>query len=213
MPDLERVLNRGETQYKCSNKLVALKWKDKREVFMLTTMHNSEVSGTGKIDKDTGEEKRNLIAFWSTMNTRGAVDSSDMMLSSTECVRRTVKWYKKVFLYLLDIAIFNSHALYQTSTGNKISLQAFQMKVIDQILENTIPKYIATELEDNLLRLTARPFPLQVPPTEKKMEAQKRCVVCAKMGHREDTRYMCAECNVPLCLINCFERYHTIKNY
>ncbi|KAJ8927665.1 hypothetical protein NQ314_019846 [Rhamnusium bicolor] len=71
MPDLEHVLDRGETQYKCSNKLLALKWKDKREVFMLTTMHNSEVSGTGKIDKDTGEEKRNLIAFWTTMNTWG----------------------------------------------------------------------------------------------------------------------------------------------
>ncbi|KAJ8938229.1 hypothetical protein NQ314_011558 [Rhamnusium bicolor] len=61
MPDLERVLDRGETQYKCSNKLLALKWKDKREVFMLTTMHNSEVSGTGKIDKDTGEEKETSL--------------------------------------------------------------------------------------------------------------------------------------------------------
>ncbi|KAJ8938228.1 hypothetical protein NQ314_011557 [Rhamnusium bicolor] len=148
----------------------------------------------------------------------GAVDRSDMMLSSTECVRRTVKWYKKVFLHLLDIAIFNSHALYQTSIGNKISLQAFQMKVIDQILEKYHSQIYSHQTGrkcsqgDNPLRLTARHFPSQVPPTEKKKEAQKRCT-CAKMGHRKDTRYMCAECNVPLCLINCFERYHTVKHY
>ncbi|KAJ8926582.1 hypothetical protein NQ314_021035 [Rhamnusium bicolor] len=58
MPDLERVLDREETKYKYSNKLLALKWKNKCEVFILTTMHISVVSGTGKIDKDTGEEKK-----------------------------------------------------------------------------------------------------------------------------------------------------------
>lgn len=219
MPTLENVLERGETQYKSTTKLLALKWKDKREVFMLTTMHDSEVTGTGKIDKQTGNETKKPLCILDYNANMGAVDRSDMMLSSTECVRRTVKWYKKVFFHLLDISLLNAHALHLTVTGKKISLEAFQLKVVDQILEKyhtPIDVYRTGRRsceEDNPLRLIARHFPSQVPPTDKKKEAQKRCVVCAKSGHRKDTRYMCSDCNAPLCIINCFERYHTVKNY
>lgn len=56
MPILEKILEREETQYKSTTKLLALKWKDKREVFMLSTLHDSEVVNTENIDKQTGNE-------------------------------------------------------------------------------------------------------------------------------------------------------------
>ena len=48
-----------------------------------------------------------------------------------------------------------------------------------------------------------------IPDTEKVCKPQKRCRVCYRKGSRKDTRYLCKECNVPLCLGKCFENYHS----
>nr|XP_022904169.1 piggyBac transposable element-derived protein 4-like [Onthophagus taurus] len=220
MPALDHKLAKGNVQTKSSRCLLALKWQDKREVRMLTTMHDAVVIGTGKIDRETKEEKKKPHCIVDYNQYMGTVDRSDMMLSSAECVRRTVKWYKKVFFHLFDISLFNAHALYMTVTCKKITLGQFQHQVIVQILQkyhkpihsNKPGRPKASDC-DNPLRLTERHFPSLVPPTEKKKHAQKRCVVCAKHDKRSDSRYMCSKCNAGLCLIPCFENYHTIKNY
>ena len=43
--------------------------------------------------------------------------------------------------------------------------------------------------------------------------AQKPCRVCKKNGKRKDTSYYCAHCDVALCGIPCFNKYHTQENY
>ena len=49
----------------------------------------------------------------------------------------------------------------------------------------------------------------RIPDTEKVYKPQKRCRVCYRKGSRKETRYLCKECNVPLCLGKCFENYHS----
>lgn len=63
------------------------------------------------------------------------------------------------------------------------------------------------------LRLTARHFPRNIPGNYKKKSAQRRCTVCAKYKKRKDTSYMCQICLEPLCLMPCFERFHTVEDY
>lgn len=58
MPQLDRKLERGNTQNPSTTNILALKWQDKREVRMTTIMHNSKVIGTGKIDRHTDAENR-----------------------------------------------------------------------------------------------------------------------------------------------------------
>lgn len=43
MPDLSGKLEQGETSLKFSENMLAVRWKDRREVTMLTTMHEDKI--------------------------------------------------------------------------------------------------------------------------------------------------------------------------
>ncbi|KAK9685413.1 hypothetical protein QE152_g38028 [Popillia japonica] len=65
----------------------------------------------------------------------GSIDKIDMLLSSTECVRKSVeKWYKKLFFHLADLAVVYAHAMYKVKTGINISLADFQLERIRQLI-------------------------------------------------------------------------------
>ena len=45
------------------------------------------------------------------------------------------------------------------------------------------------------------------------LDKRLRCRVCYKEGKRKDTRYKCKKCNVALCVVSCFHKYHSKKKY
>ena len=61
----------------------------------------------------------------------------------------------------------------------------------------------------NLIRLTEWDFISQLPPTNNKARAQRKCIRCTKLGFRKGTHFWCAMYRVVLCLNECFEVYHT----
>lgn len=54
MPPFDK-LKKGEIQSKHQSPLLALKWHDKREIYLLTTLHNDSVGPSGKTNRSTGE--------------------------------------------------------------------------------------------------------------------------------------------------------------
>ena len=63
-----------------------------------------------------------------------------------------------------------------------------------------------------------RHFPSPVPETAAQgRKTQWRCHVCAttkrRPTKRKDTRFMCTECDVALCIHPCFTEYHTLEDY
>ena len=69
----------------------------------------------------------------------------------------------------------------------------------------------------NKQNISARHFPSLIPETEAQGSNTRRCYVCMHTQHgrkkRKDTKYMCAECSVPLCVYPCFKNYHTKQQY
>ncbi|KAK2578713.1 hypothetical protein KPH14_000840 [Odynerus spinipes] len=55
MPVMDRKLEKGEVDFRISSNLLALKWRDKRDVLMLSTFHTSEFISTGKRNYRTQE--------------------------------------------------------------------------------------------------------------------------------------------------------------
>lgn len=135
MPAFTKKLLKGQTEAKQTDKLLALKWTDRRDVHMLTTLNLNEMGDTGKLDRITGVKLLKPLAVLDYNENMGGVDKSDMMLSFTDSARRTIKWYKKFFLHLLDTSVLNSHVVYGMKTGKKQTLASFQLELVRQLLE------------------------------------------------------------------------------
>lgn len=223
MPKYTQQLKAGDTEIQNDGTMVALRWQDKREVRMLTTEHKIEMVRTGKINFQTKEHimKPNCINDYNLH--MGSVDRSDMMIVHVECIRRSTRWYKKLFFHLLDIAILNSHAIFLCKTGKKPTLQSFHFELIRQLIENNMEPRISRQrggrpsIGENPTRLTQRHFPALVPSTEKKKNVTRVCHVCKHTKRREqkrrESRYMCNECDVALCVVPCFAEYHELKHF
>ena len=69
----------------------------------------------------------------------------------------------------------------------------------------------------NPTRLVARHFPSEVPASNASSKPRRRCHVCAhsvrRNRKRQTTHWMCSECDVGLCLPDCFREYHTLANF
>lgn len=217
LPKLEKKLKIGETESSHTNSLLAIKWLDRREVYMLTTMHDDSMKKCDKINYKTKENILKPKCVIDYNGNMGAVDRSDLLLSSLSVMRKSVKWYKKLFFHFVDMIIINSYSLHILKSETHVALADFHLRLTRQIIE----KYRTVEFQnkrgrhstDYPLRLTERHFPSFVPATEKKKNATRKCVVCSKTDKkqkkRRETRYMCEICDVGLCVTPCFQEYHT----
>lgn len=79
-------------------------------------MHTNQLVPSDKIDIKSGEKVLKSISILDYNKNMGAVDKSDMILSTTETVRKTIKWYKKTFSHLFHITVLNASILYHQLT-------------------------------------------------------------------------------------------------
>ena len=65
----------------------------------------------------------------------GSANRSDMQISYIQCVRKTIKQYKKLFFLLLDVHVLNSFILYKQKSRDNIQLYEVRLELIGQITE------------------------------------------------------------------------------
>ena len=102
-------LKKGDMNWMRSDEVVVCKWKDKRDVLMISNMHQPEMvdvaNRVGKIVK-----KPNIVKDYN--NGMSGIDRADHMLSYYCSLRKTVCWYKKIGVHLFEIMIHNAHQMY-----------------------------------------------------------------------------------------------------
>ena len=69
------------------------------------------------------------------------------------------------------------------------------------------------DADANPSRHVERHFIRTLPATQNKARAQRECLRCSKLGIRRDTRFWFSKCGVALCFNECFEVYHTFKDF
>lgn len=120
----QKKLRKGETvAAESTSGVVVQKWKDKRDVLTLSTKHTSELS---KI-KCGSTEKYKPPAVIDYNNHKAYIDLSDQMKAYNTCLRRGVKWYRKLAVELLTgTALVNAYVLHQEVTHDKMSVTKFK---------------------------------------------------------------------------------------
>lgn len=216
-----KTLKKGEIDVKYSKPLIAIKYKDKRDIYMISTFHDATFGPTNKYCRDTGLPKMKPEIIIDYNKKKGIVDNTDMMLHSIQCMRKNKMWQKKLGIHLIDLCMLNAHVVYQIVQGTKKSLAEFQLCVIRQLIE----KYKLQELEYSIattsrsvhcLRLSAFHLADHMPEyTEGKKS--RVCFVCQhttlRKRCRKESRFMCKVCGVTLCINPCFKIYHKCKEF
>ena len=187
-----RKLKKNEYTSQNANRIMALIWRDKKEVKMLSTKHTSEMVVTGKRDREGNliTKPACVVAYNKGM---GGVDRSDQISATCRSVRKHTKWYKKLFFYIIDIAIVNSFLLFKKLHADmrRNTLTEFKVELARQLLQSAnIPDYATRG------HLRSLPTPdrlrgknghfLQYNPTfDDRRLLYKRCFVCMKRGIRK----------------------------
>ena len=212
---MSKKLKQGEIAASYKDKLMALKWRDKREVCMLSSIHDASVVLVP--DRKGGMKSKPKVCT-EYNDAMGGVDLSDQyMVSYSSARKRMKKYYQKIFRHLLDLTVFNSYIIYRQQGGKFTHLQ-FRLHLIGKLIEKygeSVPLEAMPVLPvrqpppDQRERYTGRHFPDFAPPTEKREHASVRCVMCQENKVRRRTQYRCNECDVALCAVPCFRNYHT----
>ena len=64
----------------------------------------------------------------------GAADHADMRMSFSELMRKSVKWYKKLFFHLLNMAVYNAFVIYKMQNNTSYDPSDFRLEIIRRIL-------------------------------------------------------------------------------
>ncbi|XP_043473691.1 piggyBac transposable element-derived protein 4-like [Leptopilina heterotoma] len=201
LPKMESKLQRGEVEAAHTVCWLLIKWMDKKEVYMITTVHELDFCATGKKNFRTNEDIVKPTCVVEYNRNMGGIDNIDRQLSLTESVRKSMKWYRKLFFHLMDLALTAAYSLYKMN-NEYLSFPKFRLEVIRSILG--ISSFESIPRHSGLSRLTGNHFP-------KLGNSDRRCQVCSLKGTRKRTKYYCSTSTTALCVTPCFEKYHRFE--
>ena len=156
--------------------LVNYQCKQKKNVHLLSTMHNSPAT-------DSTEKKKPIIIHFYNKNKVGVnvFDQMARLYTTHEASRR---WAMAVWSNILDMAGLNSWILFRKASGSRISRRAFILQLFEELRSayasnNTKQKVIDSE-ED-----------YQRPSGKRRKCAGKQC--------KNNTITVCQRCRKPTC--------------
>ena len=226
--------DRGYYNYLSNGLLLAAAWYDRRYVYFLSTLHVGASCGDTVKRRNPDGTSTNVLCpplLPDYQQYMRGVDRGDQLVGYYNIGRRSKKWWKKVFSYMIECALLNAYLLekYAEPALHDPSLRGrkkrdfldFHLDLAEQLiglhtlrhqsgrpsrLDSTTPPRLNANLGH---------YPVQ---DIKKM----KCVVCntkrLKTGTdiRHESRIKCSHCEVLLCIHkdrDCFRKYHTANDY
>ena len=118
LKNFEKHAERGETRYVREGNILVQQWKDRRVVSMLSTVHRGDshvmVTRHTKVNGQHVELNiRQPTCVRDYNKNMGGVDTFDQRAAAYRTLRRTNKYWKSIFLDIIDIVAVNSFLLFQ----------------------------------------------------------------------------------------------------
>ncbi|XP_050301083.1 piggyBac transposable element-derived protein 4-like [Anthonomus grandis grandis] len=189
---IQAKLNKNDTISRESNTgVVVLKWKDKRDVLTLSTIHDNRMVDIPK-ENGTITQKPQIVVDYN--RSKGFIDISDQMKAYSAALRRGVKWYRKLAIELITgSALINAHILYKIIKKKNIKITSFKEEVTMALLQSEISETENLPTEDYSLnhmdarrRFGRKHAALKAKQTPYKCEKYKSyfCVECFFVKHK-----------------------------
>lgn len=221
-------LSRGQYVFRRDHHILLEVWNNgKRNVNMISTIHSAQLMESRNRNKRSDRPIQKPDSIINYNKYMKGVDRADQYLSYYSIFRKTKKWTKRVAMFFINCALFNSFKAYIVLNGKKITYKNFLHKVAISWIEdcesnnnlsctvNASEPTRRTSRFDHPGRLLnfGKHKLINTVTNGRSKKPQKQCRVCAIKKKRSRTCFVCKFCNVPLHKGDCFERYHTLKIY
>ena len=225
--------NKGDCVFRRDGPLLALKWREKKkDVVMLSTIHEASFVETGKVDRE-GKKIEKPEAVYYYCSRMGGVDLSDQLLHYFTFLRKSTKWSRKLLIHLFNLVILNAYILNKHYGSRKgMSQDEYRDLLVKYLMREglkcykiPLPPVLSKKIgrnhrpEHNLARLNERHFITNIPGAEgrKRKRPTRCCYVCSKLPgincKPKRTSFWCEDCGKALCITPCFKIYHTEIDY
>ena len=231
---VQQQLEAGEHTYRRKGDLATVKWRDKRDIYLLTSAHDPTATTSVTTRHVENKIKPTTVAQYS--KHMSGVDHSDQLLSYLPLARRTGKWTNKIFYHFLTLCVIQSAVILNKIRAGRalkpIKLPAFFKYLGKELTQDYIQRRNINANRSEARSVTKPELSLRLdhsqfhsltlnPPTETKKKPYRACKVCydktqttpGKRKRTKETHYMCDVCRIPLCLEPCFKIFHTRADY
>ena len=190
---------------------------------MCSTYYNNATKKIRRIAKGNVTEeitKPHMISEYTA--NMGGVDKADHYCSSYAFIQKSLKWWRKLYFFLLEVAVVNSFILYKIhmeSLGQKkLTHRNFRKALCEQLVSDIRVKLSAKRTvvneHDVPDRLNGTMHMVNIIQDNRTRD----CAVCSDRygpGGRKTTVYCCETCpgKPGLHPKNCFMLYHSKVDY
>lgn len=196
--------------------LVSYVPKKNKAVILLSTHHHEEKTITEL------NNKPEIINFYN--KTKGGVDTLDKLTEQFTCRRKTNRWTYNVFMYILDVAAYNSFVLFKIKNPaiQQINVQRQRKDSLEKLSTNLILDYVKERIEklslnnfigvQNSLFESFKRIGVTIPASKKRPRVEdesnllikklKRCDYCLRRDNDNKYKDTCHECNRTVCKLH-----------
>jgi hypothetical protein len=131
-------LSRGEVYgLQSQDGIKLIRWKDKNDVLMISTRpsHSASVVDSGKTNFQNERIMKPQVVLDYNEGRQGT-DLSDQLSAYYTCLRKSIKWYRKVaFELVFGTALVNSYLIYKENyTESKVTILQFRESLVQSLL-------------------------------------------------------------------------------
>ncbi|XP_035737763.1 piggyBac transposable element-derived protein 4-like [Vespa mandarinia] len=130
----KHILKKGECIWRSWNNLIGLRWKDKRDVYIISMKHET-VEMVEQLNKELQKiiKPKSILEYNKGM---GAVDYQDQILACFPIMKKVIKGYRKLFFYMSYMALFNTYIIHKAIHSRKRETYVdYRINIAEAILQ------------------------------------------------------------------------------
>nr|XP_039254067.1 piggyBac transposable element-derived protein 4-like isoform X2 [Styela clava] len=227
-----REIPRGTSDWRMCGQLLAQSWVDNRMVYFLSMIHKPEYDSNddgentvirrGKRGRTSSFVKIPCPPLLKDYNKYMiGVDLSDQMRKYYNLTRRSKVWYRRVFSYILEVAVHNARVVFENLTGQRCEGVGFRMELVVALIGSLRAGRrpgVLTPASITRLHNAGSHFPIPGGRLKTCRVCSKKSRVSATTGKSTISRssVKCSYCDVHLCVRenrSCFRDWHTKVEY
>ena len=201
-------LQRGDSIKRTQEDMTLIVWKDQKVIRLLFN-HVSSNKSSSLQRWDESHEQISLscpTAIHDYFYRSRSIDVIGQLYYSYRIGRKSKRSYSRLVWWCIDMCIINAYILYKIQHPSVTQLQYRQ-----QLMHELVQLFASNRNAIQVSRGANVSVALAKDHYPASSDTERDCIQCSNRhsGYRKQSRIVCHECNVHLCVGKCFSLYHT----